>query len=42
VLGFIWFDFNKDGVDWQLETRPSLGAALAGDVAGLKLIDPKK
>ena len=42
VLGFIWFDFNKDGVDWQLESRPSLRAALAGDVAGLKLIDPKK
>jgi hypothetical protein len=42
VLGFIWFDFNKEGVDWQLESRPSLRAALAGDIAGLELIDPKK
>ncbi len=42
VLGFIWFDFNKDGVDWQIESRPALRAAMAADVAGLQLIDPKK
>jgi mannan endo-1,4-beta-mannosidase len=42
VLGFIWFDFNKDGVDWQVESRPSVRAALAGDIAGLQLVDPKK
>jgi hypothetical protein len=42
VLGFIWFDFNKDGVDWQIESRPTVRAALAADIAGLELIDPKK
>jgi mannan endo-1,4-beta-mannosidase len=42
VLGFIWFDFNKDGVDWQVESRPAVRATLAGDIAGLRLIDPKK
>ena len=42
VLGFIWFDFNKAGVDWQVESRPAVRAAVAADVAGLRLIDPKK
>jgi Glycosyl hydrolase family 26 len=41
VLGFIWFDFNKDGVDWQVETRPVVRDAVAGDIARLPLIDPK-
>jgi mannan endo-1,4-beta-mannosidase len=42
VLGFIWFDFDKDGVDWQVESRPTVRTALAGDIAGLQLIDPKR
>jgi hypothetical protein len=42
VLGFIWFDFDKDGVDWQIESRPTLRAAMAADVAGIQLINPKK
>ena len=42
ILGFIWFDFNKAGVDWQVESRPTVRAALAGDISGLQLIDPKK
>ena len=42
VLGFIWFDFNKAGVDWQVESRPAVRAAVAAGVAGLQLIDPKK
>ena len=42
VLGFIWFDFDKDGVDWQVESRPAVRTALAGDIAGLQLIDPKR
>jgi mannan endo-1,4-beta-mannosidase len=37
VLGFIWFDFNKDGVDWRLESRPPVRADLAAAVAGLHL-----
>jgi mannan endo-1,4-beta-mannosidase len=42
VLGFIWFDFSKDGVDWRLESRPAVSDALSADMAGLPLIDPKK
>ena len=42
VLGFIWFDFNKDGVDWQIESRPAVRAAMATDIARLPLINPKK
>jgi len=42
VLGFIWFDFDKDGVDWQIESRPVLRAAFAADIADLRLIDPKR
>ena len=29
MLGFIWFDFDKNGVDWRAESRPILRAALA-------------
>jgi mannan endo-1,4-beta-mannosidase len=42
VLGFIWFDFDKDGTDWQIESRPALRAAMAADVAGIQLINPKR
>lgn len=42
VLGFIWFDFDKDGVDWQLESRPTVRAAMATDIARLALINPRK
>jgi mannan endo-1,4-beta-mannosidase len=40
VLGFIWFDFNKNGVDWRIESRPDLRAAVATDVAALRLVSP--
>jgi mannan endo-1,4-beta-mannosidase len=42
VLGFIWFDFDKDGVNWQIESRPALRAAMAADIAGIQLINPKE
>ena len=42
VLGFIWFDFNKAGVDWQVESRPAVRAAVAAGIADLQLINPKK
>jgi mannan endo-1,4-beta-mannosidase len=42
VLGFIYFDYNKGGVDWQIESRPPLRAAIASDIAGLQLLNPKK
>jgi hypothetical protein len=42
VLGFAWFDYSKGGVDWRLETRPSVRAAIAAGLAGLTLINPKR
>ena len=42
VLGLIWFDYDKAGVDYQLESRPALRAAIAGDIAGLPLVDPRQ
>jgi hypothetical protein len=39
VLGLVWFDYNKDGVDWRLETRPDVRAAIAAGLAGLPLVD---
>jgi hypothetical protein len=42
VLGFIYFDYNKGGVDWQIESRPPLRAAIASDIAGLQLLNPKR
>ncbi|HTS95353.1 MAG TPA: glycosyl hydrolase [Streptosporangiaceae bacterium] len=42
VLGFIYFDYNKGGVDWQVESRPEVRAAIAGDIAGLPLVNPRK
>jgi mannan endo-1,4-beta-mannosidase len=37
VLGFIWFDFDKGGVDWQIESRPQVRADLAAAIAKLPL-----
>ena len=42
VLGFSWFDYNKKGINWQIESRPVLKNALARQLTGLQLIDPKK
>jgi hypothetical protein len=42
VLGFAWFDYDKGGVDWRLEDRPSVRAALAAGLTGLTLINPKR
>jgi mannan endo-1,4-beta-mannosidase len=41
VLGFMWFDYNKGGVDWRVESRPVLRAAIATDIARLPLINPR-
>jgi Glycosyl hydrolase family 26 len=42
VLGFIWFDYNKNGVDWRVESRPAVRAALASDIASLPLLNPRQ
>jgi hypothetical protein len=41
MLGFIYFDYNKGGVDWQIESRPQVRAAIASDIAHLPLLNPK-
>ncbi len=37
VLGFVWFNFNKAGVDWTVTDRPDVRAALASGIAGMHL-----
>ncbi len=39
VLGFVWFDYQKAGVDWRLQTRPAVQAAVAAGLAGLRLVN---
>ncbi len=38
VLGFVWFDYNKGGVDWSLEDRAAVRAAVAGALTGMPLV----
>jgi mannan endo-1,4-beta-mannosidase len=38
VLGLVWFDYDKNGVDWTLETRPTVRAAVAGSLEDMKLV----
>jgi len=42
VLGFVWFDYDKAGVDWRLESRPAVRAAIAAGLAGLRLVDVRR
>lgn len=39
VLGLIWFNYDKNGVDWTLDGRPVVRAAVAGALAGMKLVN---
>jgi hypothetical protein len=42
VLGFVWFDYNKDGVDWTLNDRPKARAAMASALANVPLVSIHK
>ncbi len=42
VLGFIWFNYLKAGVDWRLQTRPQVQAAIAGALPALRLVNVKR
>jgi mannan endo-1,4-beta-mannosidase len=42
VLGFVWFDYDKAGVDWRLGTRPAVRAAIASGLAGLRLVNIRR
>jgi hypothetical protein len=42
VLGLVWFDYNKAGVDWRIESRPEIQGAFAQGTAGLQVVDPKQ
>ena len=38
VIGFVWFDYDKDGVDWTLAGRPIARATVASGIAGMHLV----
>ena len=38
VMGLVWFDYNKLGVDWTVEDRPKARAAMVSAIAGLPLV----
>jgi mannan endo-1,4-beta-mannosidase len=42
VLGLMWFNYDKQGIDWRVQSRPSLRAAFDRDVAGLHVVDARK
>ena len=42
VLGLIWFNYDKAGVDWRVQSRPALQDAFDHDLARLPLVDPRK
>jgi mannan endo-1,4-beta-mannosidase len=42
VLGLIWFNYDKNGVDWTLDGRPVVRAAAAGSLAGMQLVSLDK
>jgi mannan endo-1,4-beta-mannosidase len=42
VLGFVWFNYDKAGVDWRLESRSAVRAAVAAGLKGLPLVNPKR
>ena len=37
VIGFVWFDYDKGGVDWTLAGRPIARATVASGIAGMHL-----
>jgi mannan endo-1,4-beta-mannosidase len=39
VLGFVWFEYNKLGVNWSLVSRPAVRDALAKAVMNLSIVD---
>jgi hypothetical protein len=38
VIGFVWFDYDKDGVNWTLEGRPDARAAVASGISAMHLV----
>lgn len=42
VMGFVWFDYNKDNVDWTLESRAKARAAMVTAINGMPLVNVDK
>jgi mannan endo-1,4-beta-mannosidase len=42
MLGLVWFDYNKAGVDWRIESRSTIQATFAQDITGLQVVDPRQ
>jgi len=39
VLGFVWFEYSKAGVDWSLASRPAISDTLAKAMATLPIVN---
>jgi hypothetical protein len=37
MLGLIWFDYDKDNVDWRVESRPIIESAVRSDLSQVPL-----
>ena len=37
ILGLIWFDYDKNNVDWRVESRPIIDSAVRSDLSDLPL-----
>lgn len=42
VLGFVWFEYDKAGVDWRLGSRPLVRAPIAAGLTGIRLVNAKR
>ncbi len=42
VLGLVWFEYDKAGVDWALADRPPVRAAIAQTIAKLNIVDVRR
>jgi mannan endo-1,4-beta-mannosidase len=42
VLGLIWFDYDKNGVDWTIDDRAEVRAAVADGVSSMQLVNLAK
>ena len=42
VLGFVWFNYYKAGVDWRLGPQPPVRAAVAAGLTGLRLVNTRR
>jgi mannan endo-1,4-beta-mannosidase len=42
VLGLVWFEYDKGGVDWTLADRPPVRTTVAQEIAKLNIVDVRR